>query len=533
MSYLQNNLNSNKLHYFFLFILSLNYFIPLIFFGGITLFHIDALDSEIPYNVVLGKILSGNLEASSIFLNGEINALYLRRIFQPYSLIYSILGFELSYWIVDVLVKITSYISMFVIGNKITKKVFISSLIACFYASSNLPTHEGFGLAIFPYIIYLAMFKDKLKLKHYFIIIFFGLNSDFIFTAFAIPALTILIFLIGKKDIWLNTLKIIIIFSFAMLIANLNLFIVAYQSVELHRSEFIRPSYGLIESIKFFFNFLLKFPTSIDHSFLKKAPYTISYIFILIFYFLNKDKDAKKIFLILFFSILFLTLLKSKLFTNFVHMDLTTIFKEISWTYTAQSYNLLYCFIALFLLKKNIKNSKILIFAFFLSIILFQINSSIVPFYKEKILKLPNYQNIYTFNGYYNFYNYIKIKKEVSDERVMSVGVDPMVATVHNINVIDGYHSIYPLEYKKKFRKIIEKELQANPEYNKYFLEWGSRVYSSLYRPQNIEKIEFNYDFAKEMGLKYIVSKYKINSNKLSIILDACTENGLCLYKIN
>ena len=530
---LQNNLNSNRVHYLFLFIISLNYFVPLFFFGKITLFHLDALDSEIPYNIVLGKILSGNLEAPSIFLNGEIDALYLRRIFQPYSLFYSFLGFELSYWIIDVLVKITSYVSMFVIANKITKKIFISALIACFYASSNLPTHEGFGLAIFPYIIYLALFKEELKFKHYFIIILFGLNSDFIFTAFAIPALALLIFLIIKKKNWLNVIKILSIFIFTLIIANLNLFIIASQNIEFHRAEFVRSSYGLIDSIKFFFNFIFKLPTSFDHSLIKKIPYTLSYIFILFFYFLSKkDTNTNKIFLILFFSVFILTLLKSKLFMNFINTDLK-IFKEISWTYTAQSYNLLYCLLFIFLLKKNIKNFKILVGSILLSTLIFQINSSLVPFYKEKILKLDNYQNIYTFNGYYNFYDYKKIKKIVSDERVMSVGVDPMIATVHNIYVIDGYHSIYPLKYKKKFKKLIEKELKIYSSYKKYFQEWGSRVYTSLYTPKNIDKIEYNYILAKEMGLKFIISKYKINSDELTLILNDCAKNGLCLYKIN
>ena len=46
----------------------------------------------------------------------------------------------------------------------------------------------------------------------------------------------------------------------------------------------------------------------------------------------------------------------------------------------------------------------------------------------------------------YNF-----IKNIVKNSRVMSVGLDPMVAVMNNIRVIDGYHTIYPLSYKIKF----------------------------------------------------------------------------------
>ena len=45
---------------FFLFLLSLNYLIPLLIFGKITLFYHDTLDSEIVYNYVIGKYYSGD-----------------------------------------------------------------------------------------------------------------------------------------------------------------------------------------------------------------------------------------------------------------------------------------------------------------------------------------------------------------------------------------------------------------------------------------------------------------------------------------
>ena len=48
----------------------------------------------------------------------------------------------------------------------------------------------------------------------------------------------------------------------------------------------------------------------------------------------------------------------------------------------------------------------------------------------------------------------------------MSVGLDPMVAVMNDIRVIDGYHTIYPLNYKIKFRKIIEKRARK-----KYYLK--------------------------------------------------------------
>ena len=59
MKYFKNN---NQIHFLFFFILSLNYTIPIFFFGSPTLFYIDSLDSELVYNEILGKILKGNFD---------------------------------------------------------------------------------------------------------------------------------------------------------------------------------------------------------------------------------------------------------------------------------------------------------------------------------------------------------------------------------------------------------------------------------------------------------------------------------------
>ena len=41
-----------------------------------------------------------------------------------------------------------------------------------------------------------------------------------------------------------------------------------------------------------------------------------------------------------------------------------------------------------------------------------------------------------------------KIKEIVQDDRVMSANLDPMVAVMNDINVIDGYHALYPWTIK-------------------------------------------------------------------------------------
>jgi len=147
---------NNNHHLLAIFFLSLKYIFPIIIFGKITIFYIDTLDSEIVYNYILGKIYKGETNAIEYFLAGEIKLIFLRRLFQPFSLFY-LLDKEIAYWIIDILVKITSYISFFILAKKVNKNLFYCSLSACLYASMNFMTIEGFFLAIFPYLIYLIL----------------------------------------------------------------------------------------------------------------------------------------------------------------------------------------------------------------------------------------------------------------------------------------------------------------------------------------------------------------------------------------
>ena len=112
----------------------------------------------------------------------------------------------------------------------------------------------------------------------------------------------------------------------------------------------------------------------------------------------------------------------------------------------------------------------------------------------------------------------------------MSVGLDPMVAVMNDIKVIDGYHTIYSMEYKKKFRKIIAHELEINNILKNYYDNWGSRVYA-FYSDSN--KLLINFKEAKAIGADYIISAFPIENLDLELICHNCRGNkDIFLYKI-
>ena len=431
-------------HLFFLFIFSLSYLIPLILFKDFTLFISDALDSEIVYNHVIGKILGGDEKSVQVFLNGEISPEFLRRLYQPYSYLYSILGTKGAYWTIDFLVKIISYISFFVLAKKINKNLFIASLLAALYASLNITTLNGFGLAILPYVVYLTLYKSKLRIKHFLIVVIAGLNSDLVIFGLSIPFVALLVLLLKKdKKELKNFLLIFSLFLISIIIANLNM-ITIYDDTVFHRSDRIRHynDWSILSSVYSF----LKFNLSWSWVFFKGLPLTMIVGPIYFFSLFSKTKESKIILVFIIVIQIILTLLSSKLVIDFRNSN-PGLIKDLSIEYINSSFIFILTLVATYTLK-NVAFKKVLITIIFTSILFSQVSSSIIPAGK-KYFKDEKYRNVYTFSGYYMENDYKKIKNIVGNKRTLSLGVDPMVAVMNDVYVIDGYHSLYPLSYKK------------------------------------------------------------------------------------
>ena len=526
-----NKLNKNIIHYIFLFILTLNYLIPFILFGKISLFYHDTLDSEIVYNKIIGSYLFGNEDSIKLFINGEIDIDYLRRIYQPIIILYKFFNTELAYWITDVTVKVTSYISFFILSKKLNKNLFICCLVSCLFASINIPTHNGLGVAIVPYLIYLSLYKQKITTKHLLIIIFFGLNSDLVFTIFAIPfvILTLIILKDGKFNFFdKNYIKIFSIFFITILIANINLISISFSEQVFHREQFFKEPVAFADLLKFFLSSFFNLKPEINFELFLKAPNFIIISYLLIVIFFSKQKKANNIFFLIVLINLILTFLVTGYFLDYYN-NIEGILRTLNFSYCSSILPFLYCLSVLLVLNNKsinlIRIGKVIILT---AIILSQVNSSIVPFFKKYVYLETNYRNIYTFEEYYQNEDYQKFKKIVKDKRSISVGVDPMIAIMNNIATIDGYHNIYPLSYKKKFRKVIKKELDQNTILRKYYDNWGSRIYAFVSNPNNI-LIDFHE--AKNLGADFVISAFELNANGLKLVCEMCSQN-LKLYYI-
>ena len=519
--------SNNKFHIFFIFILLLNYLFPLIIFGNITLFYHDTLDALVPYNHILGKIYKGEFGAIENFLSGNIKIEYLRGLLKPYSIIYAIFNTELAFWIIDFLIKITGYISFYIFSKKINDNAFVCCLTSCLFASLLPASYAGFGLAIFPYILYLTLYKNEINIKHFFILIFFGLCSDLVHSLYFIPILLLTTYIINKKILATNLkniLLIISIFFFCVILSSSNLIYAQLFDGPFHRENFNLQHEQVLISKAFLIN-IFSIPTGWNWTFFKNLPLSIFLFPLIIFSFFSKNKTVYKVLFLLISIHIFLIFLNSEFIFNLKSNSLEII-KVFNFTRIGDYFPVIQCILFIFLTQKEKWFYKFLLATTLIAIIFFQINSSLVPIGKKYIYKENNYRNLYTFEGYYYFKKYSEIKKIVKEKRVISIGLDPMIAIVNDMKTIDGYHTLYPLKYKSKFREVIKEELKKDEEFRVYYDDWGSRVYAFFKDPQNIE---IDFYAAKDLGAEYVISKYPLNSNNLVNLYD----NEIFLYKIN
>ncbi len=520
----------NRNHLIFFSLLSINYLFPLLIFGNITLFYHDTLDSEIVYNFVLGKILGGNFDSIQIFLNNQIQIEYLRRLFQPFSYFYFFFSPELAYWTIDILVKLTSYFSFYLLAKKIGLNKFKSSFVACLFAALNYRTQDGFGFAILPYIIYLISFKKNIGLKNFFVIFVAGINSDLVTVFPQIPAIAIVSFLLSKQDLkkyFFKLFQISLIFIFFIFLSNINLVYSFLFAEKFHRSGFVYQSLSLSENLLGYFVEIFSIPIKKNWTSIKLFPEFLLYFTILFFSLIVKQKKIYYIFALILLVNLPTFLNNISFISDF--RNSSGIIKSYNYEYLKWATPMLFLVSLVLILKIEKRFDQVLRFVGIFCIIFIQISSSVIPLTKKFFLDQENYRNLYTFKGYYMYEDYEKIKSVVQDERVISVGYDPMIAIMNNISTIDGYHNIYPLNYKEKFRKIIERELAKDTELKIYYDNWGSRVYAFIKNP---EIIDLNFLEARKIGAEFIISKYRLKSENISLISKNFRQK-IYLYKIN
>lgn len=584
--------NKINIHLLFLFILSLFYLLPFLIFGEFIIQHpVDRLDNEIVNNYQVGQIFKGNFDAANLMLNGEFKYNYFIRIFHPLMIIYSLFELSYSYWIYDIIVNSISYITFFIFAKKISKDLFICAFSSALFVSLNqvyasvmLTTIFGLGIAAIPYLLYLNLKQKPLKLKHYLILFFFGLNTHF-YELLVFPVIFLIIFIFNKKvklNIFLNIFGI---FFLSIFISNSNLFFILLSDLEFQR-EMIISSLSLKENFIHAIRRILYTNHIATNPFtywikplIEMFPYLILNFSVFLYLIYSKNKLGLSFFAIIIL-LAFLCFIERTYFFNQIigNYEFLNLINTINLHRVYKYIPILY--VIIFFVINSQKRSYFLCVMGLISLIFFQVRPLIFPsfytildwqnisiekkisiknsFYNQDYIKFikniyiesnfNNYKNknitkkyVLSINNYYNFNDFKKIKKIVKKKRVLVLVDrtndfelfynDPMILVANNIYVMGGQIQFMPKDYHVKFREIIFNELNKNDYIQNNYDKKGYRIYAYV---NNYENIDINFVKAKTLGASYVFSRKTVNHNKLNIICESCYGNKLMnLYELN
>lgn len=172
----------------------------------------------------------------------------------------------------------------------------------------------------------------------------------------------------------------------------------------------------------------------------------------------------------------------------------------------------------------------------YLAVLLLVLQVGYVTFAGNPEIKYERYDEL-SYREFYSEDLFSEIRdyigRDPQDYRVVSIGMHPALPQYSGFYTVDGYMTVYPLEYKHKFREIIAPELEKNKTLRNYYDTWGSRCYVFVDelgknyaftkdKEKEIDNLELNTEALKELGGEYVLSAVKINNSD---------ENNLKLLK--
>ncbi len=555
-------------HFLALGVFSSYYLISLIFFGEVIYSIRDNLEAGPVFDHTIGKIYKGSLDSLEIFLSGEFKWFYLDKIFFPINLFHFIFDTQAFYLFEDILKKAFAYWSFYLFSKKIINNRFYSSIGAILYSTlvNLILTPVGYAIPLIPYLLYLLTSKKFLNKKHYFIIFLLGLNTSLIHSYLALLMLIPVAYFLNdgnfKKDIFI---KYFFIISFSTFLAAIPIFIAVSQG-DLNRELYSKPEYLI-----FFFQsiegalrgFNLKNYISLYH-----IPKEILFLMLTFLAFVTKNRKS----IIIVLSILLIFLIKTIVGSSLIDIffiNFLSILKGFNFTRIEKIIPVLIAILLVINLSKiESKGLKNILFVLtIITSISLQLSVPLSEYIKlflnnnlesknflhikeklndkkyfgiiEIFLDKKNYKNTNlilrfesnkSFNKYYRFSDYSKIKELVKDSKTISIGLNPMIAAMNNIKIVDGYHNLYTISYKARFYKIIENELKKDKQIEDYFNKWGNRLFV-FYKDK--ESLSVNFDAAKELGADFVISAFPITQKKLNLTCGPCFQSKtLYLYKI-
>lgn len=502
----------------------------------------DNLDSIFTYRTTLiqsGQVFSFQSDLEQImnglprhcFISGLDIIIWLLLLFEPFT------AYVLNESLIHLIAFVGTYLLLkdhFLDREKDALIIFGVSLCFAF-----LPFYSMFGLSIAgqPLLLYafLNLRRQKQSIIDFLVIFIFPLYSSLVLSGVFIIIILGVLFLydsfINKR---INTIFLLGLFilgiTYAIVEHNLIYAMFFNTSFISHRSDW--------DSVSHSYNFAKALRVGFRHFLFGHYHVTSAHIFILMAsvltggYLLVKKKNLRENNVKLLFVLLWSTLIIS-LFYGFYEWEgfiplkeRLTILVNFQFDRFYSLYPILWCLIfaiTLSVIMKSKPGKQIVVFLLILQLSCVTVISVRKGAFAKNIgTAQVTYREFFSEDLFGEIDRFLRLPKK--DYRIVSIGIHPSIAQYNGFYTLDSYQNNYSLEYKHKFRRIIEKELNKSTKWQKHFDYWGSRCYVLVAELENdgflvtknrgiqISNLELNTDALKEMGGKYIFSAVEIKN---------------------
>ncbi len=596
-------ISSSKLWMILSVSILLLYLYPLFDISHLYVLEFDNLDSNIVWNKILassGKIFAPNHEIIPNMMSGLPRSSYGSE-FDIILWLYYLFSPPIAYAINEAIIHIVAFLSAIIFLNRYmiiipsSNNTMILYVTSLFFALLPFWSGAGVTIAILPLVTYslLNIKFDRDTKWDWLILILLPLYSSLIlfFVFYIIMAsLWLLYDAIKHRGVNIKLLLALSLMSILFLLSQYRVLIAMFfdSGFISHRTEFsVFFQKSMLDSYRQTHFFFLN--GHLDHLFGTQMPYVIPIVLISMLMSISKkvysanesmiiwvlitisfavgfwQHSLAQLYtlsiLIVYVSIIYLFTDKYRIFillfmlqfllAFFIYFEFYEGFRDL-----ASNFPLLKVFnisrlsflqpliwLILLMFSLSILNQKLKYATpFILIFMVLQVHHSIdLRFFKDTPSKKYS-----TFSQYYapELLNKVKkaIPEDIEDIRVVSFGIEPAVSLYNNFYTIDGYSTNYPLEYKHKFKSIIE----GYTPYDVYE-KWGSKVYiTSLNSALNnylkdmiVHKQLFSTNALCKLNTKYIISGYKLDITKYKNLTYIDSFYGdkdswdITLYKLN
>ena len=458
------------------------------------------------------------MDAPRVSLGSEFNLqLLYYYLFEPH----------MAYIINQILIRIIAFIGMFLLLKRyILNNQEYSLLIALTFAILPFWPSGGLTVAGLPLItyIFLNIRNKNSTYQDWIILIIFPFYSSFILSMMFYISFLGLLWLndIRKKEFHKNYTIALLIFTIIYIFTNYRLFEAFMFSIDFtsHRIERLNEyqsfTTSVLSSVKHFIN-------GQYHSYSLHLIILILSIFVFIHSKFTKTKNT--LFNILILVNVFISIWYGfwkyegwEDIKNSIHILQTLNLSRYHFLSPLIWYILFALSIKYIIENTNFKYKHLILLSIISMQIIFLFSKS--DFIKTYKIEHVTYKEFYAEKLFSDIDSYIHTNKR--NYKVVSIGIHPLIARYNGFNTADGYLANYSLDYKHKFRHIIEKELEKNKLLKKSFDNWGNRCYLfsndvgyNFVRKKNKVypiNLDLNVTALRELEVDYVFSSYNIQN---------------------